>query len=94
METRTIIPLKRALYRAMRYGFRSRFIERTNRIHSLLTNRSYSEQEFAIIKSHPVSISDEKEATLCYIVLNNGELGFLIKDTNKKETDEILNTNS
>jgi hypothetical protein len=93
METKTPIPVNKAIREAIEFGFRERFIIRNNRIHGLTSNKDYLSTEFAIAESYPVTLENGKKGHINYIVLNNGGLGFLLNEIkiiagHKAQTEE------
>ena len=80
MKAKTLIPIREAIEEAIRFGFRDRFVLKDDLVHSLKHKRSFFETEYAVVESYPVILSNGHKGRIQYIVLNNGQLGFLVKE--------------
>ena len=81
MKTKTLIPISEAIEEAIRFGFRDRLVLKNEMVHSLQTNRNFFENEYAVVEAYPVILSNGHKGRIQYIVLNNGQLGFLVKES-------------
>ena len=84
MSTKEPINLSKAIEGAIKLGFNKRFVLRNGMIHSLLTNKGYSESEYAVVKSFRVALGNDYTENLFFVVLNDGTLGFLLKPIVKR----------
>lgn len=83
MKTKHLIPLNKAIAEAIKFGFKNRFVVHNGFLHSILRKQSFPECDFAVVKCYPVTLRNRKEGEICYVVLKNGELGFIIKEMPK-----------
>ena len=94
MKTKHFIPVNKAIEEAMKLGFKTRFIHHKSRIRSASGGNDFSETDFAIVRSYPVNLVNGNKGIMEYIVLNSGELGFILEEAaDKKNVAETIQEN-
>src|SRR5438105_1985587 len=82
MKTKSSISVNEAIEEAISMGFTNRYILHNNSVYSLLTNADFPESDYAIVKSYRVRLKNANKGYIHYIVLTNGQLGFILDEAN------------
>ena len=83
MKSKGTISVNEAIEEAISMGFRNRYVLHNNAVYSLLTNTDFPDSAYAIVESCPVVLKSGHKGHIHYIVLNNGQLGFVLDEPKK-----------
>lgn len=76
--------LNKAIEEAIEFGFTKQLILVNGIIKKLVSGKNFFKEEFAIVKTYPVISAKGYKATISYVVLNDGTLGYLLKETKRQ----------
>lgn len=78
------INLNNAIEEAIEFGFTKQLILVNGMIKKLVNGKKFFKEEFAIVKTYPVISDSEHKLSISYVVLNDGTLGYLLKETKRQ----------
>jgi len=81
--------LNKAIEEAIEFGFTKQLILVNGIIRKMFSGKSFFKEDFAIVKSYPVKAKNYK-GVISYVVLSDGTLGYLIKETKRHLKRKLL----
>lgn len=77
------LELDKAIEEAAKLGFTNQFIIVNGMVKKIFSNRFFFKEEFAIVKTYPITSLNGYKGTISYIVLSDSSLGYLLKERKK-----------
>ncbi len=81
--------LNKAIEEAIEFGFTKQLILVNGILKKLVSGKNFLKEEFAIVKTYPIVSGKGYKGTISYVVLNDGTLGYLLKETKKTVKKKI-----
>jgi len=90
MNIKKQIEINKAIEEAMQFGFTRQLVFVNGMIKKMFSDETFFKEDFATVRTYPINSITGYKGTISYIVLNDGTLGYILKENKRQLRTRLL----